>query len=118
MKYDMGDIVWVTNLQEEREVNNHLFVVISDDEQLIPADYFGFVVSSNTSKSKEVSRYKYNEPLRKSSTNNLDTDSIVKCDQLFKIPENSINCRIGTVEEEELNRFLMSYNDFLNELNV
>lgn len=117
MKYNIGDIVWVTNLQSITQVENHLFVVIDDDGQLIPADYFGFVVSSHTEKSKEVSKFKYNEPLNKNSSNSLNTDSIVKCDQLFDIPSNSINCKIGTVEPEELNRFLVSYGDFLQNAN-
>lgn len=118
MKYDMGDIVWVTNLEETEQVTNHLFIVISDDGQIIPADYFGFVLSSNISKSKEFSKFKYNEPLNKNEINNLKSNSIVKCDQLFKIPTDSINYKIGTVEIEELNRFLVSYNDFLEEVNA
>lgn len=118
MKYNMGDIVWVTNLTESEQVDNHLFVVIDDDGQIIPADYFGFVVSSHTEKSKKVSNFKYNEPLNKNNNNNLDVDSIVKCDQLFEIPSNSINCKIGTVEQDELNRFLVSYGDFFQELNM
>lgn len=117
MKYNMGDIVWVTNLQETPNVENHLFVVIDDDGQLIPADYFGFVVSSNTDKSKEVSKYKYNEPLNKNNTNNLDYNSIVKCDQIYEIPSNCINCKIGTVEPDELNRFLVAYGDFYQSCN-
>ncbi len=118
MKYNMGDIVWVTNLTDLKQVDNHLFVVIDDDGQIVPADYFGFVVSSHTEKSKEVSKFKYNEPLNKNNSNNLDDNSIVKCDQLFEIPSNSINCKIGTVEPDELNRFLVSYGDFLQEINM
>lgn len=117
MKYNIGDIVWVTNLQTTQNVENHLFVVIDDDGQLIPADYFGFVVSSHTDKSKEVSKYKYNEPLNKNNTNNLDYDSIVKCDQIYEIPSNGINCKIGTVEPDELNRFLVAYGDFYQSCN-
>lgn len=112
MKYNTGDIVWVTNLQETQEVENHLFVVIDDDGQIIPADYFGFVVSSHIEKSKKVSNFKYNEPLDKNSKNNLNYNSIVKCDQIYQIPSMSINCKIGTVEPDELNRFLVAYGDF------
>ena len=115
MKYNMGDIIWVKNLQKLPQVDNHLFVVIDDDGQVIPAEYFGLLVSSHTEKSKEVSRFKYNEPLNKNNTNNLECDSIVKCDQVYDIPTNSINCKIGTVEADELNRFLTSYGDFFAE---
>lgn len=114
MKYNMGDIVWVTNLQEEQDVENHLFVVIDDDGQVIPADYFGFVISSHTEKSKEVSNFKYNEPLNMNNTNKLKYNSIVKCDKLYEIPNNSINYKLGTVEPDELNRFLVAYGDYYN----
>lgn len=117
MKYNMGDIVWVTNLQATPDVENHLFVVIDDDGQLIPADYFGFIVSSHTEKSKDESNYKYNEPLNKNNTNNLDYDSIVKCDQFYEIPSNAIDRKIGTVESDELNRFLLAYGDFYQSCN-
>ena len=116
MKYNMGDIVWVTNMEAIKEVENHLFVVIDDDGQVVPADYFGFVVSSHTEKSKEVSHFRYNEPLNKNNTNNLDVDSIVKCDQIYEIPSKGINCKIGTVDSDELNRFLTAYGDYYQNL--
>lgn len=116
MNYQIGDIVWVTNLEEFNKVNNHLFIVISDDGQVIPADYFGFVLSSNLAKSKNVSSFKYNEPINRNNTNNLKTDSIVKCDQLYDIPINSINYKIGRAEADEMNRFLVRYNEFLEEV--
>lgn len=114
MNYQMGDIVWVTNLEEIKEAENHLFVVLDDDGKAIPADYFGFIVSSRLEKSKEVSGYKYNEPIQKNETNNLDEDSIVKCDQLYTIPKEGIQCKIGTVDYDDLNRFITSYGDFLS----
>ena len=115
MDYKIGDIVWVaefTNV-ENSLVNHHYFVVVSDDGELVPADYFGFVISSKTNKSKEVSKYKYNEPIKKDSTNNLDVDSIVKCDQLFNIPKDCIVYRIGSVCVDDMLRFLEAYKNFL-----
>ena len=115
MKYEIGDIVWVAEFEGENKqiVNHHYFVVVDDDGKLIPADYFGFVVSSNTKKSKENSKFKYNEPIKKDSTNKLDYDSIVKCDQLFTIPKKTISYKLGTVNVEDMIRFLNAYNDFL-----
>lgn len=115
MKYQMGDIVFATNAinnESKEEVANHLYVIIDDDGNIVPADYFGFVVSSQTSKSKENSKFKYNEPISMSAINNLKTDSIVKCDQFFDIPANEINIKIGTVTTEELTRFLDAFEDF------
>lgn len=115
MKYEIGDIVWVEEFKSNEKVSCHLFVVISDDGELVPFEYFGFVISSNLQKSKEVSPYKYNEPIHKNDNNNLKSDSIVKCDQLFTIPHENIVNKIGYVDAENLERFLDSFEKFLNE---
>ena len=117
-KYEMGDIVWVNKLYSNPKAQYHLFVIIDDDGKAIPIEYFGFIVSSNLEKSKEKSKYKYNELINKNNNNRLRTDSIVKCDQIFKIPNNNINCKIGTADTEDLIRFINSYNKFLNEYNI
>lgn len=118
MQYQMGDIVFASEAIK-REGNNtvksHLFVIIDDDGNVVPADYFGFVVSSNLSKSKENSIFKYNEEIKKHSSNNLIVDSIVKCDQLMQIPSDNINKKIGEVEEEDLVRFLNAFENYLKE---
>ncbi len=116
MKYEIGDIVWVAKFKDKEQnlVDHHFFVVISDDGELIPAEYFGFVISSNIHKSKENSKFKYNEPLKKNNNNNLDVDSIVKCDKLFKIPKETINFKLGSVDVEDMLRFLEAYHKFLD----
>lgn len=116
MKYEIGDIVWVAEFEdmEQNSVDYHFFVVISDDGELIPAEYFGFVISSNLSKSKENSKFKYNEPLKKDDNNHLDYDSIVKCDKLYKIPKKTISFKLGSVDVEDMLRFLEAYNSFIN----
>lgn len=119
MQYKIGDIVFaadgIENEQKE-EIKNHLYVIIDDDGNVVPADYFGFVVSSKTSKSKENSNFKFNESLIKNNTNNLKVNSIVKCDQLFSIPASHINKKIGTVEEDDMIRFLGAFNNSLVEV--
>lgn len=119
MKYEIGDIVWVAEFEDTNKklVDHHYFVVIDDDGKLIPAEYFGFVVSSNTKKSKENSKFKYNEPIKKNNNNNLTVDSIVKCDQLFQIPKKTISYKLGSVDVEDMIRFLKAYNDFLESSN-
>ena len=114
-KYELGDIVWVKNiLNKQSSINiNHLFVIISNDGEAVPVEYFGFVVSSNLSKSKFNSKFKYNEPLNKSSSNHLIKDSIVKCDVPYNIKSSEINYKIGSVDIEDLLRFLNSYKKFL-----
>lgn len=115
MKYEIGDIIWVAEFEDvnKDEVNHHYFVVVDDDGNLIPADYFGFVISSKINKSKENSKFKYNEPIKKDDSNKLRTDSIVKCDQLFTIPKKTISYKLGTVDVEDMLRFLKAYKEFI-----
>lgn len=115
MKYEIGDIIWVAEFEDANNevVNHHYFVVVDDDGNLIPADYFGFVISSNIKKSKENSKFEYNEPIQKDETNKLKTDSIVKCDQLFTIPKKTISYKLGTVDVEDMLRFLETYKKFI-----
>lgn len=118
MHYQMGDIVFVSEVARQ-EINqnarNHLFVIIDNDGNVVPMDYYGFVISSHLEKSKENSQYKYNERINKDSTNNLMTDSIVKCDQLMQFSEENITMKIGTVLQEDLTRFLNAFNNYLTE---
>lgn len=121
MQYKMGDIVFASEAikkENSDKIKSHLFVIIDDDGNGVPADYFGFVVSSNLKKSNKNSPYKYNEELAMNNVNNLRTNSIVKCDQLMNIPANNINMKIGEVEEEDLVRFLNSFNTYLQEETV
>ena len=117
MKYEIGDIVWVAEFADKNNkmVDHHYFVVVNDDGELVPAEYFGFLISSNINKSKENSNFKYNEPIKKNSNNKLDVDSIVKCDQLFKIPKKTISYKLGSVDVEDMLRFLEAYNTFLKD---
>ena len=118
MQYNIGDIVFASEAMEnerKEEVKNHLYVIISDDGKVVPADYFGFIVSSQMNKSNASSSFKYNEPIVKNNINHLKCDSIVKCDQVWSIPTSQINRKIGTVEEEHMERFLDAYSAYLEE---
>ncbi len=112
-KYDIGDIVFVSeyNYDNGEKGSNHLFVII-DKDTYVTAEYFGLIVSSNTKKST----FKFNERIRKNTTNNLNVDSIVKCDQLYNIKEKYIQFRIGHVDVDDFMRFLRSYNEYLKTL--
>lgn len=118
-KYDIGDIVYVNeyNYNETKTGDSHLFVIIGDDNQLIPLEYFGLIVSSHIEKSKEKSEYKYNEPLNKDTINNLKFDSIVKCDKLYEISKSNVQFKIGTVDVDDFVRFINAYDDFIEKTN-
>ena len=110
-KYNLGEIVFVNeyNYVNNDIGKNHLFVIIDDDNKVVPLEYFGFIVSSHTEKSKEKTKYIYNEPLPKSKTNNLISVSIVKCDNLFTLPSKNIQYKIGTVDVDDFLRFITTY---------
>ena len=108
----IGDIVFVSNYEYKsgNVGQNHSFVII-DDGQAIDINYFGFLLSSHV----EKATYPYNEKLDKNNINNLRQDSIVKCDDLIEISENDIRFKIGTVTEEDLNKFIDTYSKYLDE---
>lgn len=118
MKYEIGSIVFVSKYTYDGGQNgeNHLFVIIDDDDNLVPIEYFGLIVSSRVEKSKESSKFKYNEPLSKDNKNNLNTDSIVKCDKVYKIPVENIQFKIGQVDIDDYIRFMDAYKHALKEI--
>ena len=109
-KYQIGDIVFVSNYEYKNQEagTNHCFVII-DDGKAIDIDYFGFLISSNLSKQS----YPYNEVLLKNHRNHLYKDSIVKCDDLIQVEESEIQFKIGTVEKEDVERFIQKYSEYL-----
>ncbi len=91
-KYEIGDIVFVSKYKYENgeDGNNHLFVIISNDNEYIPIEYFGMIVSSQIKKAK----YKSNVKIIKNNENGLHQDSIVKCDYIYKFPSKNIVMKI------------------------
>ena len=108
--FNVGDIVFVLNYKYKNgnSGQNHIFVIIDDGQ-----DYFGFLLSSQINKST----YPYNHFLNKNKMNNLYKNSIVKCDDLIKISESDIQFKIGEVTESELNRFIDTYENYLENNN-
>lgn len=115
MKYEIGDIVFVSkyNYDDGKKGENHLFVIIDDDNQLIPIEYFGMIVSSH----REKLKYKTNAKLDKNDKNGLNKDSIVKCDYIYRIPSKNIQFKIGRVDIDDYLKFIEIYNEVLEDLN-
>lgn len=113
-KYEIGDIVFVSKYKYEngQDGNNHLFVIISDDNEYIPIEYFGMIVSSRIEKAK----YKTNIKINKNDKNGLHQDSIVKCDYIYKIPAKNIVMKIGRVDIDDYLKFIEIYNDILDKV--
>ena len=112
--YNIGDIVYVSNYTYKTGIDgqNHIFVII-DSDTAIDINYFGFLLSSKINKST----YQYNEFIESNTVNNLKKNSIVKCDDLIEIKNTEIQFKIGEVSEEDLERFINTYEKYLSDLN-
>ena len=87
------------------EGNNHLFVIIEKNNLAVPIEYFGMIISSQLQKAK----YKTNAILIKDNNNHLKSDSIVKMDVIYRISNEQIRFKIGTVEMEKIEEYKEKY---------
>lgn len=112
-RFNIGDIVFVANYEYKSGNNgqNHSFVII-DKEQAVDINYFGFLLYSNMDKLT----YPYNEVLYKDEKNKLRKDGIVKCDDLIELKDTDIKFKIGEVSQEDLERFIDTYDRYLNNI--
>lgn len=113
--YDIGDIVFVREYtySDGKIGNNHFFVIIDKDNTAVPIENFGMLISSNLEKLK----FKSNKLLEKDAFNNLKKDSIVKTDVLYKILNEQIIFKIGTVDNEKIEEYKKSFYDNLEDNN-
>lgn len=116
-KYNLGDIVFVNefNFNKNKLGKNHLFVVVADDNKVVPPLYFGLIVSSHREKSRDNSNFKYNVSLNKGKINSLKYYSVVKCDQLYVFPRANIQFKIGSAEIDDFIRFIQTYDNYISE---
>jgi len=104
-RYEIGDIIYVKDYKDNKYVNNHLFVIVDDDNYGVPIDYFCMIISSNLDKLK----FKSNKLLEKDNINNLNKDSIVKTDTLYDINYDEISFCVGKVPIEFVNEYEKMY---------
>jgi len=71
----------------------------------VPIENFGMLISSNLNKIK----YKANKLLKKDTLNNLYRDSIVKTDVIYKILNEQILFKIGTVDKDKVEEYKKSF---------
>jgi len=108
IKYKVGDIVFVKRYKykDGTEGKNHLFVIISQNNNIaIPIEYLGMIISSKIEKVK----YKENIILPKDNKNNLEMNSIVKTDVLYKIESKEIIMKIGKVDDDRIEEYKQAY---------
>lgn len=107
-KYKVGDIVFVKRYKYEdgTEGRNHLFVIINQNSNIaVPIEYLGMIISSKIEKVK----YKCNMLLPRNNKNNLEMDSIVKTDALYKIENKEIVMKIGSVDDDKIKEYKETY---------
>ncbi len=119
-KYEMGDIIFVKkySYQNDKNGENHLFVIIDDEDNSVSIEYFGWIVSSHREKANDVSNFKYNEPLDATLKNGLKKDSIVKCDQVYNISKDNVAFKIGSVDVDDFYRFMITFQKYIYENNM
>lgn len=105
--YSIGDIVFVKRYryQDGKNGNNHLFVIIDQDNLAVPIENFGMLISSQIDKLK----YIQNKLLEKDDVNGLKVDSIVKTDVIYKITNDNILFKIGKVDIDKIEEYKKSY---------
>ena len=113
--YEIGDLVFVKEYtySDGKIGNNHLFVIIDQNNTAVPIENFGMLISSNLEKLK----FKANILLEKNNVNNLHKDSIVKTDVVYKILNEQILFKIGKVDSEKIEEYKQSFYDTLKENN-
>lgn len=112
LKYKVGDIVFVKRYKYEdgTEGRNHLFVIINQNNNIaVPIEYLGMIISSKIEKLK----YKENILLAKDDINNLEMDSIVKTDSLYRIDSKEIVMKIGKVDDDRIEEYKEAYLSFI-----
>ena len=104
-RYEIGDIIYVKDNKDNKYVNNHLFVIVDNDNYGVSIDYFCMVISFNLDKL----RYKTNKFLKKDDLNNLTKDSIVKTNVIYDINYDEISFCVGKVPIEFVNEYEKLY---------
>lgn len=109
--YKIGDIVFVREYKYNNgnKGNNHLFVIIDQNNLAVPIENFGMLISSNLDKL----RFNSNVLLEKDEINHLKKDSLVKTDVIYRILNEQILFKIGTVEQEKIEVYKKSFSDDL-----
>lgn len=109
--YLVGDIIYVKKYKYKngREGTNHLFVIVGKNNLAVPLEYLGMLISSKIEKIK----YKENKFLSSDNKNNLNVDSIVKTDVIYRIEEKNISCKIGKVDNDKIEEYKASYSDVI-----
>lgn len=76
-----------------------MFVIIDKDNTAIPIEYIGMILSSQINKIK----FESNKLIKKDNEDNLNKDSIIKTDTVYKLSDKQILFKVGRIEEYKRN---------------
>lgn len=109
--YNIGDIVFVSVYiyPDGKMGSNHLFVIIDKDNTAVPIEYIGMILSSQINKIK----FQSNKLIKKDNKNNLNKDSIIKTDTVYKLSDKQILFKVGEIEKEKIEDYKKSFYDTL-----
>lgn len=104
---EVGDIVFVRKYfySNGKIGENHFFVIIDQNNYAVPIENFGMLISSNLDKLK----YESNVFIKHNSINNLNKDSIVKTDVIYKLLSDQIAFKIGKVDINNVEEYKKMY---------
>ena len=107
--YEIGDIVFVSVYMypNGKLGSNHLFVIIDKDNTAIPIEYIGMILSSQINKIK----FKSNKLIKKDNKNNLNKNSIIKTDTVYKLKDKQILFKVGEVDLEKIKELRKSFKE-------
>lgn len=80
-------------------------IINQNNNIAVPIEYLGMIISSKIEKVK----YRGNILLHRDNKNNLEMDSIVKTDALYKIENKEIVMKIGNVDDDKIEEYKETY---------
>ena len=111
--YEIGDIVFVSVYiyPDGKMGSNHLFVIIDRNNTAVPIEYIGMLLSSQINKIK----FKSNKLIKKDEKNNLNKDSIIKTDTVYKLSDKQILFKVGEIEKDRIEEYKKNFYDTLKD---
>ena len=108
-EYKIGDIVFVEEYKysDGKIGKKHLFVIVEKDNYAVPIEYFAMLISSHLEKLK----FSKNKLILKDNLNNLNRNSIVKTDVIYKIKNENIKYKIGMIKRSVVDEYMKNLED-------
>lgn len=108
-EYKIGGIVFVEEYKysDGKIGKKHLFVIVEKDNYAVPIEYFAMLISSHLEKLK----FSKNKLILKDNLNNLNRNSIVKTDVIYKIKNENIKYKIGMIKRSVVDEYMKNLED-------